>query len=195
MVATTTAGAVRGFVDQGISVFKGIPYGDDTAKHRFQAPVPPVPWTGVRDALEFGPMAPQRPAGPRRARARIAWKLNVWTPALRDGAKRPVLVYFHGGAYNIGSVNDNVYDGVQKLCLPPRGRRGGDGHPPPEHLRFPLSGTSWADRNSRDSGNAGQLDLVLALQWVRDNIAAFGGDPGNVTIFGQSGGGAKVRDR
>ena len=186
-VAKTTAGAVRGFTDSGINVFKGIPYGDDTAKHRFQAPVPPVLWTGVRDALEFGPMAPQ---GSRAAAgaSEDCLKLNVWTPALRDGRKRPVLVYFHGGAYNNGSVNDNLYDGV-RLC------HRGDVVVVTVNHRLNIFGYLYLAElggpEFRDSGNAGQLDLILALQWVRDNIAEFGGDPGCVTIFGQSGGGAK----
>ncbi len=194
-IATTTAGKVRGYIDQGIDVFKGIPYGGDTAKRRFQAPVPPDPWDGVRDATAFGPIAPQlstrrglttTPEG--SVTSEDCLRLNVWTPALRDGHRRPVLVYFHGGAYNNGSVNENLYDGV-RLCQ--RGdvvvvtvnhRLNGFGF----LYLAELGGPEFAD-----SGNAGMLDLVLALRWVRDNIAEFGGDPGCVTIFGQSGGGAK----
>lgn len=187
-IALTVAGKVRGYVDHGITVFKGIPYGDDTAKHRFQRPVPPPPWVDIRDALEFAPMAPQ---GGRTATAGVSedcLHLNVWTPALRDGGRRPVLVYFHGGAYSNGSVNENVYDGG-RLCR--RGdvvvvtvnhRLNGFGY----LYLAELGGPEFAD-----SGNAGQFDLILALQWVRDNIAEFGGDAHNVTIFGQSGGGAK----
>ena len=186
-VATTTAGQVRGSVDQGIRAFKGIPYGGDTALRRFQASVPPAPWAGVRDALAFGPMAPQG----SRVTAGVSedcLRLNVWTPALRDGKKRPVLVYFHGGAYNNGSVNENLYDGG-RLCR--RGdvvvvtvnhRLNGFGY----LYLAELGGAEFAD-----SGNAGQLDLVLALRWVHENVAEFGGDAECVTIFGQSGGGAK----
>ena len=194
-VATTTAGKVRGYVDQNINVFKGIPYGGDTAKRRFQAPVPPDPWDGVRDATAFGPIAPQLTA--RRGLTTTpegsmvsedCLRLNVWTPALRDGHRRPVLVYFHGGAYNNGSVNENLYDGVH-LCrrddvvvVTVNHRLNGFGF----LYLAELGGPEFAD-----SGNAGMLDLVLALRWVHDNIAEFGGDPGCVTIFGQSGGGAK----
>jgi para-nitrobenzyl esterase len=188
-IARTGAGLVRGYRDRNIAVFKGILYGDDTAKHRFQPPVPPVPWTGVRDALEFGPVAPQ--GGNDRDGERVSedcLHLNVWTPGVHDDRRRPVLVYFHGGAYSNGSVNDNLYDGAS-LCR--RGdvvvvtvnhRLNGFGY----LYLAQLGGPEFAD-----SGNAGQLDLVFALQWVHDNIAEFGGDPASVTIFGQSGGGAK----
>jgi para-nitrobenzyl esterase len=194
--AQTSAGRIRGYVDRGIVAFKGIPYGDDTAKHRFQPPAPPVAWNGIREAVEFAPMAPQ--AGGRRTgldnakpgttTSEDCLHLNVWTPALRDGHKRPVLVYFHGGAYSNGSVNEDLYDGVH-LCQ--RGdvvvvtvnhRLNGFGY----LYLAEIGGPEFAE-----SGNVGQLDLVLALQWVRDNIKEFGGDPGCVTIFGQSGGGAK----
>ncbi len=187
--AQTLAGQVRGYFDRDLAVFKDIPYGDDTARHRFQRPVPPEPWQGVRDARAFGPMAPQgNPAGATMTVSEDCLRLNVWTPALRDGWKRPVLVYFHGGAYSNGSVNEDVYDG-SRLCR--RGdvvvvtvnhRLNGFGY----LYLAELGGPEFAD-----SGNVGQLDLVLALQWVRDNIAEFGGDAGCVTIFGQSGGGAK----
>lgn len=185
-VATTRAGKISGYVDQGIVAFKGIPYGDDTSKRRFLPPVPPVPWPGVRACVTFGDAAPQgTPGGPM---SEDCLRLNVWTPALRDGKKRPVLVYFHGGAYSNGSVNEDVYDGV-RLC-----RRGDVVVVTVNHR---LNGFGYlylaevAGPAFADAGNAGMLDLVLALQWVRENIAEFGGDAGWVTIFGQSGGGAK----
>lgn len=203
-LAATTAGRIRGSVENGINVFKGIPYGADTAPRRFQAPLPVAPWTGVRDTLEFGPRAPQ--AGGHRASIPPALAggyhlppdlgeisedclhLNVWTPGLRDGAKRPVLVYIHGGAYNSGTVNCALYDGT-RLC-----RRGDVVVVTVNHRLNSFGYLYLAELGGEefaDSGNAGMLDLVLALEWVRDNIAEFGGDPKRILIFGQSGGGAK----
>ena len=196
-IALTTAGKVRGRVDQGINVFKGIPYGADTSTRRFQPPVPPESWIGVRDALEFGPMAPQpRPPessffpSPRSGTliSEDCLYLNVWTPALRDGHKRPVMVYIHGGGYTTGSANLDLYDG-ERLC------RRGDVVVVTLNHRLNLFGYLYLGElggpEYAASGNVGMLDLVLALKWVRDNIAEFGGDPHAVMIFGQSGGGAK----
>lgn len=202
-IATTTSGKVRGFTDQGILVFKSIPYGDDTAKHRFQPPTPPTPWKDVRDCLAFGPQAPQ-PIHNRVGRSTFSpldeanptnsedcLLINVWTPALTGN--RPVLVYIHGGAYSSSSPYGPVYDGV-------RLSRRGDAVVVTLTHRLNLFGylylsdlapTTALKDTFASSGNAGQLDLVLALQWVRDNIAHFGGDPSRVLIFGQSGGGAK----
>ncbi len=191
----TTAGAVRGTRDGGIEIFRGIPYAaPPVGPLRFRPPTAAAPWDGVRDALEFGPSCPQpaeRPEGwaPEPALSEDCLYLNVWTPGTGDGARRPVMVWMHGGGYSIGSGSWPVYDGT---ALARRGdtvvvtlnhRLGILGY---LHLKE-LAGAGFAS-----SGNAGMLDLVAALQWVRDNIAAFGGDSDNVTIFGESGGGAKV---
>ena len=196
-VATTTYGKVRGYVDHDIRAFKGIRYGDDTSKFRFQAPRPPAPWTGVHDALAWGPRAPQPGRTQSSASAATAPQdpvsedclfLNVWTPGLRDNAKRPVMVYIHGGGYNALSANDPLYDGV-RLC------QRGDVVVVTLNHRLNAFGYLYlaelGGADFGDSGNTGQLDLILALQWVRDNIVEFGGDPSRVLIFGESGGGAK----
>ncbi len=189
-VATTKTGQVRGFMDSGVNVFKGIPYGADTTARRFMPPVPAASWTGVRDALEYGAAAPQQTRAGERTSEDCLY-LNVWTPALRDGGgrKRPVMFYIHGGAYANGSGSSPLYDGV-RLC------KRGDVVVVTVNHRLNAFGYLYLARfggaEFADSGNAGQLDLVLALQWVRDNIAAFGGDPNNVLVFGQSGGGAKI---
>lgn len=186
-VATTAAGKVRGFVaDNGINVFKGVRYGADTSARRFMPPVPPPTWKGVRDAVAFGPMAPQAARG--RAVSEDCLHLNVWTPELRGSAPRPVLVWFHGGAYSGGTSNEPETDGA-------RLSRRGDVVVVTVNHRLNAFGYLYlaeiGGAEFADSGNAGMLDLVLALEWVRDNIAEFGGDPGCVTIFGHSGGGAK----
>ena len=206
-VAVTRAGKIGGAMEDGINVFKGVPYGGDTARTRFKAPAPPAPWTGVKDCVGFTTMAPQTvgaravPAGAMRTSAagvpgaprdqgvqsEDCLHLNVWTAGLRDGKKRPVLVYFHGGAYNNGTVNSDLYDG-KRLC-----HRGDVVVVTVNHRLTGFGYLYLGDLAAEyaQSGNAGQLDLVLALQWVRDNIAEFGGDPSRVLIFGQSGGGAK----
>jgi para-nitrobenzyl esterase len=197
-VGETRTGRIRGFVDRGINVFKGIPYGADTAPRRFMPPLPAAAWAGIRDATNFGPRAPQPGSGQTRRTgfasppdlgevSEDCLCLNVWSPALRDGGKRPVMVYFHGGAYNTGSVTNTLYDGVN-LC------RRGDVVVVTVNHRLNLFGYLYLaelDAELADSGNAGMLDLVLALEWVRDTIENFGGDPSRVLIFGQSGGGAK----
>lgn len=202
-IAETTYGKVRGLTRGGINVFKGIPYaapvGGDA---RFQAPSKPKPWTGVRSSLYFGPVCPQ---GPRAGWSvdenafMFEWddgqpgedclRVNVWTPGLNDGKKRPVMVWLHGGGFSAGSGQElKSYDGdalsrrgdVVVVTLNHRLNVFG-------YLNLIEYGNRWAS-----SANAGMLDLVAALEWVRDNAANFGGDARNVTIFGQSGGGAKV---
>ena len=184
-VARTRAGPIRGYLDGGVSVFKGVPYGGDSGPRRFQPPVPPRPWTAIRETTDYGPASPQR--GREGATSEDCLYLNVWTPAPKPG-RRPVMVYIHGGAYSTGSGSSPLYDGV-RLC------KRGDVVVVTVNHRLNAFGYAYLARlvpELADSGNTGQLDLVLALQWVRDNIAAFGGDPGKVMVFGQSGGGAKI---
>jgi len=200
-IAATGSGKVRGGVERGIKVFKGIPYGDDTGgANRFLPPKPPVPWIGVRDALAFGDQCSQAagggafvPAiwdswGEKQGESENCLVLNVWTPGLRDGRRRPVMVWFHGGGFFAFSGASAVFDGVR---LAERGdvvlvtlnhRLNVFGY-----MDLREFGTQFAN-----SANLGQQDLVHALKWVRANIVEFGGDPDNVMIFGESGGGGKV---
>jgi len=201
-VVETSSGKIKGFTADGIAGFKGVPYGASTAgANRFMPPKKPEPWTGVRDAVAWAGHAPQASPGPRRPElAKLSGEpdrvpesedcltLNVWTPGL-DNAKRPVMVWFHGGAFSYGSPNVPRTDGANLA-------RRGDVVVVTVNHRLNIFGFLYlaeigGERFAR-SGNAGVLDLVASLEWVRDNIARFGGDPGNVTIFGQSGGGGKV---
>lgn len=181
MAASTMAHAKAG----SVRAFKGIRY---ARAERFQKPQPVI-WDAddLKKANAFAPACPQK-GDLYRPQSEDCLYLNVWTPSASARAPRPVMVYFHGGAYSTGSVTDPINDGAR---LAERGdvvvvtvnhRLNALGYLYLAHIdpRFP------------DSGNAGQLDLILALIWVRDHIAAFGGDPANVTVFGQSGGGAKI---
>src|SRR5215469_8068453 len=202
-IVEITGGKLRGALNAGIYSFKGIPYGASTAgRNRFMPPQPPQRWAGLRDALAYAGHAWQLPNRPKRRpvletllgpadatpEGEDCLTLNVWTPGL-GGAKRPVMVWLHGGAFGYGSGNRAVTDGANLA-------RRGDVVVVSVNHRLnifgflhlaDIGGETWAH-----SGNAGVLDLVAALHWVRDNIAGFGGDPGNVTIFGESGGGGKV---
>jgi para-nitrobenzyl esterase len=198
------SGKLRGTIIEGVAAFKAIPYAaPPTGVHRFKPPRDPEPWSGIRDATANAGRAPQaglragtRPeletfsgAPDTSPDSEDCLTLHVWSPSVTDGAKRPVMVWLHGGAFSYGSANSERLRGSR---LAKRGdvvvvtvnhRLNIFGH-------LDLSQIGGADYAR--SGNAGVLDLVAALKWVRDNIARFGGDPGNVTIFGESGGGGKV---
>jgi len=195
----TRGGTLRGQTIDDVHVFTGVRYGEDTAPRRFRRATPVQPWQGVRDALEFGAQCIQ-PDLPDFELLRSGWDaptpssedclfLNIWTRGLGDGAKRPVMFNLHGGGWTVGNGNS-------------AGRSGEDFARHHDVVRvnvnhrlgiFGYSNVSGLlGSEFADSGTVGILDVVLALEWVRDNIAAFGGDPDNVTIFGVSGGGGKV---
>jgi para-nitrobenzyl esterase len=199
----TAAGRVVGYIHDGINTFKGIPYAESTeGANRFMPPVKRKSWSGVRSSRQYGPVAPQA--------ARTGWandeeafmfswddgiagedclRINIWTPAVNDSGKRPVMVWLHGGGFAAGSGQElKSYDG-ENLA------RRGDVVVVSINHRLNVLGyldlSAYGDRYA-SSPNVGMLDIVAALEWVRDNIAGFGGDAGCVTIFGQSGGGGKV---
>jgi para-nitrobenzyl esterase len=187
-IVETTAGRVRGRVDNSVYVFKGIPYGGTTTgPSRFMPPPKVTPWTGVRDAFEYGPMCPQGTGEGQQSEDCLV--LNLWTPGLNDGRKRPVMFWLHGGGYTGGSGADPRADGVN-LC------NRGDVVVVTINNRVNAFGWLYLAALAGDryaaSGAAGMLDQVAALTWVRDNIARFGGDPGNVTIWGIAGGARKT---
>jgi para-nitrobenzyl esterase len=203
-VTDTTSGKVRGYILRGIHYFLGVPYGADTSgANRFMPPQKPKPWTDVYPALWWGNTAPQNMENrysSKYASFRDHWnyddvsedclRLNVFTPALNDGRKRPVMFWIHGGGYSNGNgIEQDGYSGENIA------RARDVVFVSVNHRLGPLGYCNLAGVGGEKyaaSGNVGQLDLVAALEWVRDNIASFGGDPGNVTIMGQSGGGAKV---
>lgn len=198
-IVRTQSGQVAGYVENGIYIYKGIPY---AKAQRFMAPVAPDAWEGIRSSRAYGPTCPQT--------KRMGWysdesafafnwddgfpdedclRVNIWTPGVNDGKKRPVMVWLHGGGYSAGSGQElPSYDGTNLA-------RKGDVVVVTLNHRLNVLGfldlSAFGEKYAQ-SGNAGLLDLVAALQWVNKNITAFGGDPSNVTIFGQSGGGGKV---
>lgn len=189
VIAETAAGKIRGVRSGGISSFKGIPYGESTAGRRFLPPVKKTAWTGTRDALAFGPSSPQAdtPTG-SPGNGEDCLVLNVFTPA-GDRGKRPVMVWLHGGGFRSGSGSTPVLDGTSLA-------QSQDVVVVTLNHRLNVFGFSYLEQalgsDFAQSGTVGMMDLVVALEWVRDNIGQFGGDPGLVTIFGQSGGGRKV---
>jgi len=199
-VVNTKYGKVRGIAEDGVSIFKGIPYGAPTSgANRFMPPKEPAPWSDVRDAILFGNRAPQTDATgfmeeevvalDRTAQSEDCLRLNIWTAGLGGTKKRPVMLWCHGGGFTGGSGGNVRYDGAMLakkhgvVLVTVNHRLNAFGF----LYLAKLGGGKYAD-----SGNVGMLDIVAALNWVKDNIAAFGGDPDNVTIFGQSGGGSKV---
>ena len=198
-VVQTEAGKVAGYSDDGLFIFKGIPYAE---AERFMPPVNPKAWDGVRNSRAYGPTCPQG--------KRTGWysddqafafdwddgfsdenclRVNIWTPNLKNGKKHPVMVWLHGGGYSAGSGQElPSYDGAALS-------KKGDVVVVSLNHRLNVLGfldlSAFGDKYAK-SGNVGLLDLVAALQWVNNNIANFGGDPSNITIFGQSGGGGKV---
>ncbi len=190
-VVETAQGYVRGRVQDGVSVFKGMRYGASTeGTSRFLPPKTPEPWAGVQDAFEYGDQSPQ-------AQTRLAGeepmtddclRINVWTPAC-DNAKRPVMLWFHGGGFEAGVGSVPVYDGTNVALR-------GDVVVCTINHRLNVFGHCYLGdvlgEDFAESSNVGYLDLVRAMNWVRENISQFGGDAGNVMIYGQSGGGRKV---
>ncbi len=195
----TTAGRIQGVVlDGNVNAFYGVPYGASTAgANRFMPAKKPASWTGVREATKVGDRSPQDFTGPisevyaldrRETMSENCLDLNVFTPGLGRG-NRPVMVWLHGGGYSSGSGNWLLYDGARLA-------RSQDVVVVPVTHRLNVFGYLYLAQigggKYAESSNLGMLDIVAALEWVRDNIANFGGNPDNVTIFGQSGGGGKV---
>ncbi len=196
-VASTRYGKVEGQEQSGLSIFKGIPFAaPPTGARRWLPPEKPAAWSGTREARQFGGVAPQLSMMLSALAAMVindpqsedCLYLNVWTPAV-DNQKRPVMVWIHGGAFAIGSGSQAIYDGSTLA------RRGDVVVVTVNYRLGPLGFLRLADVTNGKipaSGNEGILDQIAALEWVRDNISEFGGDPGNVTIFGESAGGMSV---
>jgi len=212
LIVAFASGKIRGVLEGGVAAFKGIPYGSAVSgAHRWRSADPAGPWTGIRDALHYGPRAAQMemsdlgitapeidalllegapPPDEWLAQSEDCLTLNLWSPSVGEGRKCPVMVWLHGGGYHGETPPVWWFDGANLarcgdvIVVTVRHRVGPFGY---LHLAdFP--GAAGCEK----SGNVGMLDLILALHWVRENIGAFGGDAGNVTIFGESGGGGKV---
>ena len=194
VVVEIADGRLRGGHSRGALAFKGIPYaGSVSGAARFHEAPPVVPWSGVRDATHLGAPSLQKAKSTygeqEPAYAEDCLVLNVWTPAVNDGKKRPVMFYCHGGGFATGSAGSTAQDGARLaatydvVVVATNHRLGLLGY----LYLGEIGGADWAT-----SGNQGMLDIVAGLRWVKANIAAFGGDPDNVLIFGESGGGFKV---
>jgi para-nitrobenzyl esterase len=194
VVVEIADGRLRGGYSRGALAFKGIPYaGSVSGAARFREAPPVVPWSGVRDATHLGAPSLQKPKSTygeqEPAYAEDCLVLNVWTPAVNDGRKRPVMFYCHGGGFATGSAGSTAQDGARLaatydvVVVATNHRLGLLGY----LYLGEIGGADWAT-----SGNQGMLDIVAGLRWVKANIAAFSGDPDNVLIFGESGGGFKV---
>lgn len=202
-VVETARGKLRGLESGGVSIFRGVSYAADTSgENRFMPPQPVEPWSGVRDALHWTDVAPQIPGDRRHVYADLIMvdrnpsgmgednlSLNLWTPSIDPNAKKPVIVVLHGGGFYSGSGNSVGMDGEQmarfsdSVVIAINHRLGAFGF---LHLAE-FGGDDFAT-----SGTVGMQDIVAALGWVRENVAAFGGDPDRVLVYGQSGGGAKT---
>lgn len=185
-VVTVTGGQVSGGVDDGIYTYLGVPYAQAT--EWFVRAEEVTPWQGVAEHTEYGAMSPQASFFGTDGQDNNCQNLNLWTPALNDGGKRPVMVWLHGGGFSSGSANEaqtngkNLAKTQDVVVVTVNHRLGAAGY-----LNLSAYGEKY-----KDSANVGMWDVIDALRWVQDNIETFGGDPDNVTVFGQSGGGAKV---
>lgn len=185
----TQAGVVRGRREAGLEVFRGIPFAQPpVGRERFAAPKPVHPWDGVREAAAFGPPPPQVPMFPGMLAEEAVprgddWlTVNVWTPAADESARRPVMVWIYGGAYKSGQADDPLYKGD---------RLAREGHQVVVSFNYRVGMEGFAQIEGAPA-NRGLLDQVAALRWVRENIAAFGGDPDQVTVFGESAGAGSI---
>ena len=186
-VVATCSGEISGYVEDGIYTFKGVPY---AKAGRFMPPTAPGKWEGVRECREYGPIAMQVNSWSKESDMdeQDLFTVNIWTPGVNDGKTRPVMVWLHGGGFSVGSGSDPITDG--KLLA-----EKGDVVVVSVNHRLNILGfldLSAVDEKYARSANAGMLDVVEALRWVARNIESFGGDSGNVTILGESGGGGKV---
>lgn len=194
-IATTESGKIQGFIQDEIYTYLGVPY---ARAERFMAPKKVEKWNGIKQTVTFGTYFSQGEsmvssggwfAGPKLEMSENSHNLNIWTPGIKDGKKRPVMVWLHGGGFSSGSSFENYFHDGKNLS------KTGDVVIVSVNHRLNLLGfldLSAYGEKYKNSANVGIMDLVASLEWIRDNIEEFGGDPNNVTIFGESGGGAKV---